>query len=81
MLFAGLREATLHSRHRIFRTFPYSPGGACCLQAVFQKGTALPLHLHVTSQPVITEAMEMLLEGCVQAAVMSPLCPWHGQES
>jgi len=51
-------------------------GGPAGLQGVFQKGTALPFHPCVTSQSLSTEAMEMLLEGCVQAAVMRPLCPW-----
>jgi len=80
MLFAGLREATPHSGHGIFYTFPYCPGGPAGLQGVFQKVTALPFRLCVTSQPLSTEAIEMLLEGCVQAAVMSPLCPWLGGE-
>jgi len=58
-----------------------SLGGPAELQGVFQKGTALSFRPCVTSQPLSTEAMEMLLEGCVQAAVMSPLCPWHRGES
>jgi len=81
MVFAGLREATPHSGHGIFYTFPYFPRVPAWLQAVFQKGTGLTCHLCVTLQPLSSEAVEMLLVGCVQAALMSPLCPWHGGES
>ena len=80
MLFAWLREATPHSGHGSSGHFLISLGGPAGLQGVFQKVTALPFRLCVTSQPLSTEAIEMLLEGCVQAAVMSPLCPWLGGE-
>ena len=78
-------DLPLPSGHPILRTFESFPGGSCWAAGCLPENHNSPMATLCFPSAQQrrhngAEAKEVLLEGCLRAAGMSPLCPWLGRE-